>query len=158
MIRAGSRPSPRLLPLTLALALGLAAAGAPSALAGTFDLNAKGRTDSDKDRDSYNKPAELFAFFAAAAASPWIWLGIAFEIAYSLLWLAVLSWSEISWAVPMNALEYVLAAAAAYALLGEPVGPLRLAGIAMICGGVAMLSGSWIQAGTVTDESLTHRI
>ena len=103
-------------------------------------------------------PAELFTFFAVAATQPWIWLGIAFEIAYSLLWLAVLSWSEISWAVPMNALEYVLAAAAAYALLGEPVGPLRLAGIAMICGGVAMLSGSWIQAGTVTDESLTHRI
>lgn len=103
-------------------------------------------------------PAELFAFFAAAAASPWIWLGIAFEIAYSLLWLAVLSWSEISWAVPMNALEYVLAAAAAYAVLGEPIGPLRLAGIALICGGVALLSGSWVQAGTAADASLTHRI
>lgn len=103
-------------------------------------------------------PAELFAFFAAAAVSPWIWLGIAFEIAYSLLWLAVLSWSEISWAVPMNALEYVLAAASAYALLGEPIGPLRLAGIALICGGVALLSGSWVQAGTAADDSLTHRI
>lgn len=63
MIRAARRPSPRLLPLTLALALGLAAAGASSALAGALDLNAKGRTDSDKDRDSYNKPAELFAFW-----------------------------------------------------------------------------------------------
>ncbi len=103
-------------------------------------------------------PAELLAFFAAAAANPWIWLGIALEIAYSLLWLAVLSWSEISWAVPMNALEYALAAAAAYALLGEPVGPLRLAGIALICGGVALLSGSWVQAGTAADVSLTHRI
>ena len=101
-------------------------------------------------------PYELLAFFAAAAVNPWIWIGIAFEIAYSLLWLAVLSWSEISWAVPMNAFEYVLAAAAAYALLGEPIGPLRLAGIALICGGVALLSGSWVQAGTPADVSLTH--
>ncbi|MEK7388633.1 MAG: hypothetical protein AAB036_02930 [Elusimicrobiota bacterium] len=93
-------------------------------------------------------PEVLLAFFAAAAVNPWIWLGIAFEIAYSLLWWAVLSWSDISWAVPMNALEYVLAAAAAYALLGEPVGLLRLAGIALICGGVALLGGSWVQAGT----------
>ncbi|MBI4061594.1 MAG: hypothetical protein HY403_09205 [Elusimicrobia bacterium] len=94
-------------------------------------------------------PAELLVFFAAAAANPWIWLGVACEIAYSLLWLAVLSWSDISWAVPMNALEYALAAVAAYVLLGEPVGALRLAGIVMICGGVALLSGSWIQAAAV---------
>ena len=103
-------------------------------------------------------PAELLAFFAAAAVNPWIWLGIVFEVAYSLLWMAVLSWSEISWAVPMNALEYVLAAAAAYALLNEPISPLRMAGIALICSGVALLSGSWVQAGTATDASLTHRI
>lgn len=102
-------------------------------------------------------PDELLAFFAAAASSRWIWLGVGLEIAYSLLWLAVLSWSEISWAVPMNALEYALAAAAAYALLGEPIGALRLAGIALICGGVALLSGSWVQAGTA-DDSLTQRM
>ncbi len=103
-------------------------------------------------------PAQLLAFFAAAAVNPWIWLGIALEIVYSLLWLAVLSWSEISWAVPMNAIEYVLAAAAAYALLGEPLSPQRLAGIAMICAGVALLSGSWVQAGTAAEAPLTQRI
>ncbi len=36
---------------------------ASRAIAATLDLNAKGRTDTDKDRDSYNKPAELFAFW-----------------------------------------------------------------------------------------------
>jgi predicted methyltransferase len=36
---------------------------ASRAFAATLDLNAKGRTDTDKDRDSYNKPAELFAFW-----------------------------------------------------------------------------------------------
>ncbi len=103
-------------------------------------------------------PAELLAFFAAAATNPWIWLGIAFEIIYSLLWLAVLSWSEISWAVPMNAIEYALATVAAYTLLGERVGALRLLGIVLICGGVALLSGSWAQARTSVAASLTQRI
>ncbi|MEQ1919078.1 MAG: EamA family transporter [Elusimicrobiota bacterium] len=96
-------------------------------------------------------PTQLFVFYLAAISNPWIWAGILLEIVYSLLWLAVLSWSEISWAVPMNALEYVLAAAAAYALLGEPISPLRLAGIALICTGVALLSGSWIEAGPTTE-------
>lgn len=45
----------------------------------------------------------------------------------------------------MTALEYVLAAAAAYIWLGEPVGALRLTGIALICGGVVLLGGSWQQ-------------
>jgi drug/metabolite transporter (DMT)-like permease len=91
-------------------------------------------------------PSEIFSFFAAAASNRWIWMGIALEIAFSLLWLAVLSWSEISWAVPMTALEYVLSAAAAYVLLREPVGTLRLTGIALICGGVVLLGGSWKQS------------
>ena len=102
-------------------------------------------------------PAELVGFFASAAATPWIWLGIVLEMVYSLLWLAVLSWSEISWAIPMNALEYLFAAAAAYVLLGEAVSPLRLAGIAMICGGVTLLGGSWNQAATGADVSLPQR-
>ncbi len=96
-------------------------------------------------------PMQLFFFYASAISNPWIWAGIVLEVVYSLLWLAVLSWSEISWAVPMNALEYVLAAAAAYVLLGEPISPLRLAGIALICVGVALLSGSWIDAGPTTE-------
>jgi predicted methyltransferase len=36
---------------------------AASAMAAGLDLNSKGRTDTDHDRDSYNKPAELFAFW-----------------------------------------------------------------------------------------------
>ena len=96
-------------------------------------------------------PMQLFLFYVSAISNPWIWAGIVLEIVYSLLWLAVLSWSEISWAVPMNALEYVLAAAAAYVLLAEPISPLRLAGIALICVGVALLSGSWIDAGPTTE-------
>src|SRR5213592_750409 len=50
-------------PTALLLTLSLGAAAPSVVSAGTLDLNAKGRTDTDKDRDSYNKPAELFAFW-----------------------------------------------------------------------------------------------
>ncbi len=88
-------------------------------------------------------PLALVEFFADAALNPWIWLGILFEIAYSLLWLAVLSWSEVSWAVPMNAVEYVLVGVAASFFLGEPVGALRWTGIALVSVGLYLLAGSW---------------
>ena len=49
------------LPALLVAALAIPAT--PPAFASTLDLSAKGRTDTDKDRDSYNKPAELMAFW-----------------------------------------------------------------------------------------------
>ncbi len=49
------------LPALLITALAMTAA--PPLRAATLDLNAKGRTDTDKDRDSYNKPANLMAFW-----------------------------------------------------------------------------------------------
>src|SRR5881296_135405 len=52
--------------ITPLLALLLAATplvAASRAIAATLDLNAKGLTDNDKVRYSYNKPAELFAFW-----------------------------------------------------------------------------------------------
>jgi predicted methyltransferase len=60
------RPAPRIRVITPILACLLGAtlvARASPGFAATLDLNARGRTDTDKDRDSYNKPAELLAFW-----------------------------------------------------------------------------------------------
>ena len=65
------------------------------------------------------------------------------SVANYFLWLAVLSWSDVSWALPLNALEYILVALAAAAFLGERVGPVRWAGIVLIAAGVLLLYGSW---------------
>ncbi|MBI3300443.1 MAG: EamA family transporter [Elusimicrobia bacterium] len=88
-------------------------------------------------------PVSLWAFFTAAVANPWVIGGILLELANYLLWLAVLSWSEVSWALPLNALEYILVALTAAVFLGERVGPVRWAGIVLIAAGVALLYGSW---------------
>ena len=88
-------------------------------------------------------PASLWAFFSGAVLNPWVIGGILLELANYFLWLAVLSWSDVSWALPLNALEYILVALAAAAFLGERVGPVRWAGIVLIAAGVVLLYGSW---------------
>jgi drug/metabolite transporter (DMT)-like permease len=58
------------------------------------------------------------------------------------LWLAVLSWEDLSVALPMQALNYVLVAVLAKYLLNEQISPLRWAGIFLVCVGVIMITKS----------------
>lgn len=58
------------------------------------------------------------------------------------LWLAVLSRVEVSLAYPFLSIGYLITAAAGLLFLGEAVTPVRLAGIACICLGVALISRS----------------
>ena len=61
--------------------------------------------------------------------------------AFSLaIWLVVLSRVAVSWAYPMSSFGYAFTAMAAYLWLGEQLGPMRLAGIAVIMVGVFMVS------------------
>jgi len=55
------------------------------------------------------------------------------------VWMVVLSRVEVSMAYPMVSLGYVVTALAAYFWLGEQLGPMRLAGIAVILIGVWMV-------------------
>ena len=87
--------------------------------------------------------AALAQFFFAAATNPWVVLGIVLELVYFLLWLAILSWADVSWALPMNALEYVFVGFLSMWMLGESVDAYRWAGIAMITLGVLFLARSW---------------
>lgn len=88
-------------------------------------------------------PASLWRFFTGAVMNPWVIGGILLELANYFLWLAVLSWSDVSWALPLNALEYILVGLAAAVFLGEHVSPVRWLGIAFIAAGVALLMDSW---------------
>lgn len=88
-------------------------------------------------------PGSLWRFFTGAVMNPWVVGGILLELANYFLWLAVLSWSDVSWALPLNALEYILVGLAAAVFLGEQVSPVRWLGIALIAAGVALLMDSW---------------
>ena len=69
-------------------------------------------------------------------------LGTSLQAVYFGLWLAVLSWEDLSVALPLQALSYVVVAFLAQWYLGENVGGMRWAGICLICVGVALVTKS----------------
>ena len=80
---------------------------------------------------------------AYRAMTEWkIVVGTAMLALFFFLWLAVLSWEDLSVALPMQALNYVLVAILAKYLLHEQISPLRWAGITMVCIGVIMITKS----------------
>lgn len=69
-------------------------------------------------------------------------VGTAMQAVYFGLWLAVLSWEDLSVALPMQALSYIVVAFISQWYLGENVTPLRWAGVCLICVGVFMITRS----------------
>jgi len=77
-----------------------------------------------------------------ALTSPKLIAGTAMLTVFFLLWLAVLSWEDLSVALPMQALNYVLVAFLSQYFLHEVVSPLRWAGTALVAIGVIMITKS----------------
>jgi len=71
-------------------------------------------------------------------------LGTSMQAVYFGLWLAVLSWEDLSVALPMQALSYIVVAFLAQWFLGENVSPMRWAGISLVCVGVMLITKSSI--------------
>jgi len=85
-------------------------------------------------------PRYLVTYFWHALGNPWVIAGTVGNALFYFLFLAVLSWSEVSVALPLTALEYVIAAVLGIVFLKEPVPPLRWAGIALVVAGVMLIS------------------
>jgi uncharacterized membrane protein len=77
-----------------------------------------------------------------ALTNPKLIIGTSMLAIFFFLWLAVLSWEDLSVALPMQALNYVLVAFLAQFFLGEHVSPLRWGGIALVCIGVILITKS----------------
>jgi drug/metabolite transporter (DMT)-like permease len=77
-----------------------------------------------------------------AISTPKLVIGTAMLAIFFFLWLAVLSWEDLSVALPMQALNYVLVAFLSQYYLGETVSPLRWAGTILVCVGVIMITKS----------------
>lgn len=69
-----------------------------------------------------------------------VWGAISLMMTFFFLWLSVLSWADLSVALPMTALTYVLNAMLAGPVLGERVSPLRWAGTLLIFLGVVLVT------------------
>lgn len=77
-----------------------------------------------------------------ALTTPKLVIGTFMLAIFFFLWLAVLSWEDLSVALPMQALNYVLVAFLSQYFLGEIVSPLRWAGTVLVCIGVIMITKS----------------
>jgi multidrug transporter EmrE-like cation transporter len=73
------------------------------------------------------------------AAQPRIWYGLTCYGVSVLLWIVALSRVPVSLAYPFLSLGYVVTALAAWQLFGEHLSAQRIAAIALICAGVALL-------------------
>jgi drug/metabolite transporter (DMT)-like permease len=82
------------------------------------------------------QPGELFSILGQILSSPYIWLGIASQLAFFVIYMVVLSWADYSYVQATSAFSYAVVAVLGYIILGEVVNPLRAAGIAVICVGV----------------------
>jgi drug/metabolite transporter (DMT)-like permease len=72
---------------------------------------------------------------------PWVTLGVALLILWMLSRMALLSWADLSYVLPVTSVGYVLVALAGRVLLNEQITSKRWAGIALIVAGVALVSG-----------------
>ncbi|CAK0763207.1 EamA domain-containing protein [uncultured Gammaproteobacteria bacterium] len=79
---------------------------------------------------------------AAALSNPWLWAGTVLLIIFTVLFTLVLSWADLSLAMPVVSVEVVVNVALAAWLLGERVEPLHWAGVALVAGGVALVADS----------------
>jgi drug/metabolite transporter (DMT)-like permease len=73
-------------------------------------------------------------------AQPLVWMAIGFMLTFLVLWMVALSWSDLTFVMPLTALTYVLNAVLVGPALGEEVSPLRWLGTLLIALGVALVS------------------
>lgn len=75
----------------------------------------------------------------AALFHPWVAIGVALLIVWTFAHMALLSWADLSYVMPVTAIGYVVTAFAGTFFLGEIVSPARWAGIVLITAGVTLV-------------------
>jgi uncharacterized membrane protein len=79
------------------------------------------------------------ADYLRALLIPWVVVGVALLLVWTLSHMALLSWADLSFVLPVTSVGYVLTALAGRLFLSEQVSVARWAGIALITGGVILV-------------------
>jgi len=72
---------------------------------------------------------------------PWVALGVLLMILWLLSRMALLSWADLSYVLPVTSVGYVLVALTGKLLLNEQITARRWTGIVLIMAGVALVGG-----------------
>jgi len=84
--------------------------------------------------------SKLGGMVGRAVANPWLLLGVVLQATFFFMYLTLLSRADVSQILPMMAIDYIVVAVLAQALLGEVVTGARWAGIGFVVVGVALVS------------------
>jgi drug/metabolite transporter (DMT)-like permease len=85
------------------------------------------------------RPKSILSFVLRGLRVPWMWLGVAMMMLAFVSLLAILSFRDVSFVVPVSALSYAAGAFGAKAFLGERISRNRWLGIAVVCIGVTIV-------------------
>lgn len=85
-------------------------------------------------------PLALMGYFGQALLNPYVVIGTVLNGVFYFLFLAALSWTDVTVVLPMTALEFGMAAILAVVLLNEVVPTMRWAGIALVIVGVFLIA------------------
>jgi uncharacterized membrane protein len=77
--------------------------------------------------------------------NPWVAAGICLLIVWMAARLALLSWADMSFVIPVTSLAYVLAAVAGRVFLGEQVSARRWLGSVLIMAGTALVGSTAVR-------------
>lgn len=131
-MKAETKESKRMLIATILLSVGLAAVAQIMLKRGMVHVTAESGVFS---------PASV-ASLKSAAGTPLIWLGLIVFGLSALVWLSVLSRTDLSFAYPFAALTYIIILIYGKFLADppEPVTALRWGGVLMIIAGLVLVS------------------
>jgi drug/metabolite transporter (DMT)-like permease len=85
------------------------------------------------------RPLAVVRVILRAMKIPWMWIGISMMALAFFSLLAVLSIENVSFVVPVTALNYAAGALGGKFFLGERVTPRRWAGVLIVCVGVTLV-------------------
>jgi drug/metabolite transporter (DMT)-like permease len=85
------------------------------------------------------RPLALVRFIFRAMKVPWMWIGVSMMALAFFSLLAVLSIENVSFVVPVTALNYAAGALGGKFFLGERVTPRRWTGVILVCLGVTLV-------------------
>ena len=79
--------------------------------------------------------------YIGALFQPWVAIGVGLLIVWQMSRMALLSWADLSYVLPVTSVGYVVVALIGKVLLNETITGRRWAGIVLIMAGVALVGG-----------------
>ena len=105
----------------------------------TILTNVAGNSALTKGMQQIGDPGSTPAALIAALFHPWVALGVALLIVWTLTHMALLSWADLSYVLPVTAFAYVLTELSGKFLLGEFISTQRWLGVLLITVGVFLV-------------------